>query len=162
MPLSRLAAAWLPVLLWAGLIFGFSAVPDLGTGLGTWDLVLRKIAHFCEYAVLGLLLMRATRREGVAVGLGVLYAASDELHQHFVPGRQAAVRKDVGDRQLDALLERLDRLVAEVHGLNRRLDAGENLAPLVYELRALNESLSALAYAALGQQGPQVRRRRAS
>ena len=52
------------------------------------------------------------------------------------------------DRQLDALLERLDRLTAEIKGLNRRLDAGENLAPLVYELRALNESLSALAYAA--------------
>ena len=62
-------------------------------------------------------------------------------------------RKEVGDRQLDALLERLDRLIAEIHGLNRRLDAGENLAPLVYELRALNESLSALAYAALGSQG---------
>jgi hypothetical protein len=71
-------------------------------------------------------------------------------------------RKDVGDRQLDALLERLDRLVAEVHGLNRRLDSGENLAPLVHELRTLNESLNTLAYAALGAQGPQVRRRRAS
>jgi hypothetical protein len=70
-------------------------------------------------------------------------------------------RRDVGDRQLDALLERLDRLTAEVHALNRRLDSGENLAPLVYELRNLNESLQALAYAALGHQGPQVRRRRA-
>jgi DNA-binding FrmR family transcriptional regulator len=70
-------------------------------------------------------------------------------------------RKDLGDRQLDALLERLDRLISEVHGLNRRLDAGENLAPLVRELRTLNESLNALAYAALGAQGPQVRRRRA-
>ncbi len=70
-------------------------------------------------------------------------------------------RKEMGDRQLDALLERLDRLVAEVRALNRRLDAGENLAPLVHELRTLNESLSALAYAALGSQGPQVRRRRA-
>jgi DNA-binding FrmR family transcriptional regulator len=69
--------------------------------------------------------------------------------------------KELGDRQLDALLDRLDRLTAEVSGLNRRLDAGENLAPLVHELRALNESLSALAYAALGSQGPQVRRRRA-
>ena len=67
----------------------------------------------------------------------------------------------MGDRQLDALLERLDRLVGEVRALNRRLDAGENLAPLVHELRTLNESLSALAYAALGSQGPQVRRRRA-
>ena len=71
-------------------------------------------------------------------------------------------RKHVGDRQLDALLERLDRLIAEVHGLNRRLDAGESFAPVVHELRALNESLTALAYAALGQAGPQVRRRRAS
>jgi DNA-binding FrmR family transcriptional regulator len=69
--------------------------------------------------------------------------------------------KDVGDRQLDALLERLDRLTAEVRGLNRRLDSGENLAPVVRELALLNESLQALAYAALGQQGPHVRRRRA-
>jgi hypothetical protein len=71
-------------------------------------------------------------------------------------------RNDLGDRQLDALLQRLDRLTAELHAMNRRLDGGEHLAPLVYELRSLNESLSALAYAALGQQGPRVRRRRAS
>jgi VanZ family protein len=89
---SRALLAWVPVILWAGLIFGLSAVPDLGTGLGTWDLVLRKIAHFCEYAVLGILLVRATRREVVAIALGVAYAASDEVHQHFVPGRHAAVR----------------------------------------------------------------------
>ena len=68
--------------------------------------------------------------------------------------------KEVGDRQLDALLERLDALTAEVRALNRRLDSGDNLAPVVHELRGLRESLEALAYAALGQQGPQVRRRR--
>ena len=68
---------------------------------------------------------------------------------------------EVGDRQLDALLKRIDALTAELRGLNRRLDSGENLAPLVHELRNLNESLSALAYAAIGGQGPQVRRRRA-
>ncbi len=68
-------------------------------------------------------------------------------------------RKEVGDRQLDALLERLDRLTAELRALNRRLDSGENLAPLVHELRNLNESLQTLAYAALGRQGPQIRRR---
>jgi hypothetical protein len=70
--------------------------------------------------------------------------------------------KEVGDRQLDALLGRLDSLTAELRALNRRLDSGENLAPLVHELRNLNESLNALAYAALGRQGPQVRRRSAS
>jgi DNA-binding FrmR family transcriptional regulator len=70
--------------------------------------------------------------------------------------------KEVGDRQLDALLARLDALTNELRGLNRRLDAGDNLAPVVHELRAVRESLEALAYAALGQQGPQVRRRRSS
>ena len=70
-------------------------------------------------------------------------------------------RKEVGDRQLDALLDRLDALTGELRSLNRRLDSGDNLAPLVRELSVLNESLQALAYAALGQQGPRVHRRRA-
>ena len=78
---------WLPVVLWAGLIFTFSAIPSLGTGLGTWDLVLRKIAHAAEYAILGALLARATGRAGLAFTLGALYAMSDEVHQSFVPGR---------------------------------------------------------------------------
>jgi hypothetical protein len=40
------------------------------------------------------------------------------------------------------------------------VDTTEGFIALASELRALNESLQALAYAALGQQGPQVRRRR--
>ena len=78
---------WLPVLVWAAVIFAFSSVPDLGTGLGGWDLALRKLAHAAEYAVLGALLVRATGRTGIAFALGVLYAASDEIHQALVPGR---------------------------------------------------------------------------
>ena len=70
-------------------------------------------------------------------------------------------RKQLDDRQLDALLERLDRVVEELHLLNTRLDHAEGVARVAHELRNLNESLQALAYAALGQQGPQVRRRRA-
>ena len=69
-------------------------------------------------------------------------------------------RKEVGDRQLDAVLERLDRLCDEVHSLNRKLDTSEHLLRISRELASLNESLQALAYAALGQQAPQVRRRR--
>ena len=69
-------------------------------------------------------------------------------------------RKEVGDRQLDALLERLDRLCDEVHSLTRRLDTNEQLLRIARELASLNESLQALAYAALGQQAPHVRRRR--
>jgi VanZ family protein len=81
---------WLPVVAWAALIFALSSVPGLGTGLGTWDLVLRKLAHAGEYAVLGALLARATGRPRLAFALAVLYAASDELHQHFVRGRHGA------------------------------------------------------------------------
>lgn len=72
-----------------------------------------------------------------------------------------AERKHLDDRQLDAILERLDRLCDEVHSLNRRLDTNDQLQRIVRELGSLNESLQALAYAALGQSGPTVRRRRA-
>ena len=84
---GHLARLWVPVVAWAALIFAFSSVPDLGTGLGGWDLVLRKIAHAAEYAVLGALLLRATGRAGLAFVLGALYAISDEVHQSLVPGR---------------------------------------------------------------------------
>ena len=60
------------------------------------------------------------------------------------------------------LLERLDRLCDEVHALNRHLDSSEHLLRISREISTLNESLQALAYAALGQQAPTVRRRRSS
>ena len=69
-------------------------------------------------------------------------------------------RKSFDDRQLDAVLQRLDALTDEVRKLNTRLDANEGTLRIARELSQLNESLQALAYAALGQQGPQVRRRR--
>jgi hypothetical protein len=86
----RLLGLWLPVVAWAALIFGLSSVPDLGTGLGGWDLLLRKIAHVAEYAILGALLARAVGRPWPALALGVAYAVSDEIHQTFVPGRQGS------------------------------------------------------------------------
>ena len=73
-------------MLWAALIFVLSSIPALSTGLGAWDVVLRKLAHLTEYAVLGFLLARAVP-ELPAFAIGVAYAVSDELHQHFVPGR---------------------------------------------------------------------------
>ena len=67
--------------------------------------------------------------------------------------------KELADRQLDALLDRLDKLTAEVAGVNRRLESGEGMMRIARELSQLNESLQTLAYAALGRQGPDVRRR---
>ena len=87
---SRLVTDWLPVLAWAALIFAFSSIPHLSSGLGVWDTVLRKGAHLTEYAILGALLYRALGREAPALAAGIAYAATDELHQHFVTGRHAS------------------------------------------------------------------------
>jgi VanZ family protein len=78
------------VVAWAGLIFGLSSISAFGTDLGPLDIVLSKGAHLTEYAVLGFLLVWASRRESVAFVVGILYAASDEVHQHFVPGRHGS------------------------------------------------------------------------
>lgn len=88
----RALVLWLPVVAWASLIFALSSVPELSTGLGGWDLVLRKLAHAAEYAVLGALLVRALGRPWVAVAIGAAYAVSDELHQATVPGRTGSPR----------------------------------------------------------------------
>jgi VanZ family protein len=82
------------------LIFTLSSIPDLRSGLQPmWDLVLRKCAHAAEYAILGWLSYRAFVMSGMSrnralifsIVLSVLYAASDEYHQRFVPGRHGAV-----------------------------------------------------------------------
>ena len=87
---SGTLSRWAPVVLWAAVIFSLSAIPSLGTGLGTWDLVLRKLAHLTEYAILGALLFRALRNPPLAVVLGSAYAITDEVHQLFVGGRHGS------------------------------------------------------------------------
>ena len=87
---SRLLTVWLPVVAWAAVIFMFSSIPSLSSGLGTWDTILRKGAHVTEYAVLGALLYRALGREPLALAVGIAYAATDEVHQYFVRGRHAS------------------------------------------------------------------------
>jgi hypothetical protein len=68
---------------------------------------------------------------------------------------------EVTDRQLEALLQRLDRIAEELGRLNAREERREELTVIAHELRNLNDSMQAIAYAALGAQGPNVRRRRA-
>jgi len=69
-------------------------------------------------------------------------------------------RQDLSDRRFDVLLERLDRLGDELAKLNRRAENDDSFNRRTREVATLNETLSALAYAALGQAAPQVRRRR--
>lgn len=75
------------------------------TTLSSADHIIRKIAHFCIYAVLGVFICTASlgffAKPSVhlarSTAIGALYAASDELHQYFVPGR--------GPRFSDVLLD---------------------------------------------------------
>ena len=80
-----------------GLIFFFSAQPDLSSGLGVWDLIGRKVIHALEYALLCFLWWRPLRtslspRAAVlaAFALSVAYAVGDEYHQTFVEGRNGS------------------------------------------------------------------------
>ena len=102
---------WLPVLLWALIIFAASANSDPYKILpGRWnepcfsaeadaiscDELLGRFLHTSEYAVLAILIARAMIWRGdvhlfglvVVLGLSELYALSDEIHQLFVPGRE--------------------------------------------------------------------------
>src|SRR5215212_1722239 len=88
---------WLPPLVLMAVIFALSAQPDLNSGLGTIDLVGRKIVHASEYALLCFLWWRAlrtvaspTRAILLALALTVAYACTDELHQRSVHGRHGS------------------------------------------------------------------------
>jgi VanZ family protein len=87
---TRTASLWAPVVAWAALIFALSSIPHLGTGLGTWDTILRKCAHATEYAVLAALLVRVLENVPAAFVLTVAYAVTDEFHQTFVRGRHGS------------------------------------------------------------------------
>ena len=81
-------------------IFVASATPgeDLPNA-GRLDLLLKKGGHFLGYALLGAAYLRglawrrgpAMRDVGMAILVALLYAASDEIHQRFTPGRTPAV-----------------------------------------------------------------------
>jgi VanZ family protein len=108
---GRPLLAWAPAIEWAGLIFAFSAQPNLrfvpDEGL---DFLVRKAGHMGVFGILALLLWRAMasttawrRPSAWALALAVLYAITDELHQGGVIGRHAAA-VDVGIDTTGALI----------------------------------------------------------
>lgn len=105
---------WILLILWMTVIFSFSAQngvksQELSDGLLNKVLVnipfikyfyfngigvlIRKLAHFCEYLVLGILSyfcfkdINKSRFYVIAIIFCVLYAVSDEFHQLFIDGR---------------------------------------------------------------------------
>ena len=94
---------WGPLIAYSGLIFWLSSQPQLAFVGDAPDYLL----HFLAYFGMGLLTVRAFAR-GLAVpvanrvaclsvALSVAYAASDEFHQSFVPGRVASYQDFVAD-----------------------------------------------------------------
>jgi VanZ family protein len=90
---------WGPAVIIMVLIFIASSIP--GTDLpefGSWDFSLKKGGHMLGYALLTTAFFRAIDgskgavrfRFIAAICLAALYAASDEFHQLFTPGRSAS------------------------------------------------------------------------
>ena len=86
---------WVPVILWSGLIFAFSSIPNLklpSLGLGFED----KIYHFTEFFIWGALYaksykmtpgQKSIRGFMIALVIGMAFALLDEGHQRWIPGR---------------------------------------------------------------------------
>ncbi len=109
--MARFAKYWSPAILWAIMIFYLSSVPGLNSGLDVfWDVFLRKLAHASEFGILAVLIFFAWRGYEIkfkkaliwSLVLAIVYAALDEIHQSFVPMREARLR-DVGVDSLGAL-----------------------------------------------------------
>jgi len=92
---------WLPVGVWALLIFMFSSMPTGYASEIQWkDFIVKKSAHLVEFSILAVLLFRLLINSGMekrkagywAVFLSVFYAVTDEVHQIFTPGRDPTVR----------------------------------------------------------------------
>jgi VanZ family protein len=90
----------LPAILFAAAIFTVSSIPDL-QGPDLKIVPFDKLAHFMEYAVFAYLIFRSISHIGDSVGNATVFvlsllslgsfAALDELHQKFVPGRTCDV-----------------------------------------------------------------------
>lgn len=104
---------WAPPLLWMGLIFFLSSFHKLqASEVGWQDFIVRKTAHFLEFAVLCVLFYRALKNSSnlpnakilfLAVAFTIFYAMTDEYHQTFVSGRTGKPF-DIGIDSLGAFL----------------------------------------------------------
>ena len=107
---------WLSPLVWMALIFVVSGTPrEEIPQYGRWDVWIKKGGHVAAYAMLTLLWLRALQSRlpagtavGLALGIALLYAISDEYHQTFVPGRNGTA-VDVTVDMVGALLAALIR-----------------------------------------------------
>jgi len=113
MPLNRKFKLWLPVLVWAGIIFTFSSLSINQPAPFNWlDFIVKKTAHVTEYAIFYFLVWRGWSNAGRFTDKSILwksllvtliYALSDEWHQTIIPGREGTLR-DIGFDTIGMLL----------------------------------------------------------
>ncbi|MDO8462539.1 MAG: VanZ family protein [Deltaproteobacteria bacterium] len=101
----RVFRYWLPLLSYAWLIFHLSSISHVELP-SVFDFPNSdKVIHFFEYGGLGFLCVRAIRfryrdirqAEILAFFLCLLYGATDEIHQLFVPGRNSSLTDLLAD-----------------------------------------------------------------
>ena|SRR3989338_3072702 len=89
---------WFPVILYSGIIFSISGIPDVQIPLGIE--YSDKVVHIAEYFLEGWLFSRAlggTMRLDSKIILAataifcLLYGLTDEFHQFFVEGRTSSL-----------------------------------------------------------------------
>lgn len=91
--LLSIVPRWLPAVLLMLVIFVFSSRPgDDLPSFGGWDYFVKKGGHALGYGLLALSYLHALPKRNYLLAwiLALLYAATDEFHQSFVPGRNAS------------------------------------------------------------------------
>ena len=87
---------WFPALIIMLAIFTFSSLPgDDVPNFLEWDYVIKKMGHVIGYGLLALsyfhFLKYDKKRYWLAWLMSLIFSATDEFHQIFVPGRYASV-----------------------------------------------------------------------
>lgn len=82
-----------PALLWMIFIFYLSSRHSaVSTDVYIITFAINKTLHLIEYAILVILFFYPLQKIKPSILYSLLFAVSDEIHQHFVPGRQGCVR----------------------------------------------------------------------
>jgi VanZ family protein len=98
--MNKFLKFWGPAIVWMGIIFTLSAIPNLKIDLKE-DFLLRKIAHMVEFGILTWLFLRAISASKAgrspqkaiiySIIFSLFYALIDEYHQTLVSGRHGSL-----------------------------------------------------------------------
>jgi len=125
--MRKIIKYWAPLYIYAGLIFYMSSLPHPlpKVPIQNFD----KFLHLIEYAVFGILAARALKNSPrqtvsrnfiiLAVIIAAIYAASDELHQFFVPSRSC----EAMDLLVDVIGGALGSLIYSIRCMSLRVPA---------------------------------------